>query len=361
MRKYFIPYELFLAKLISFCFLASVLLTSCSKDDDEPDSRGSLPTSEVFGLAKTYGTTLAPFYYKNTTKTSLDLATNEQATVTSIYVNGEDVYVTGNVTTTNAGLEFQQACYWKNNVKVNVSHSVSAAGGNKAMVEAITIIGSEVFAVGNIATAVGSPSRIVLWRNGISSFVSATSSSVYYYATSISVFNNDVYVSGNGLIRGDSKAALWKNGVVTELSSGLSEVATVIANANGVHTLFLEYGSGGTSVLKYRKNDALTTISSQQPSMGDMNIKGNDVYVTGAEKTTEGNNKAFYWKNGAKTELVDGNNKIAGKIKFGRNGDIFIAEKPTDYRELTYWKNKVKATLGNSTDEFLGFDISNKF
>ncbi len=353
-------------KTFVFIFI-SILAFSCSNDDEPapipaPTPIASGPASDLFAIASTNGSILPPFVYKNTTKTNIVTAANERATLTSIYVNGGDVYITGNVTTTTAGLDFQQACYWKNNVKVNVSHAVPAAGGNKAIVEAIAVVGTEVYTTGNISPTVGSPSRILLWRNGASSFVSELSSSVYYYATSISVFGCDVYVSGNGFVRDDSQAIVWKNGVRTELSAGITEVETVIANSSGVHALFVEFGSGRISNLKYWKDGEVTTISSQLPSIGEMSIKGNDVYISGAEKTSAtAATKACYWKNGIKTELIDGNNKIAGEIKLGINGDLFIAEKTLHYDALSYWKNGIKATLGNSTDVFMGFDINNKF
>ena len=349
-------------------FLALTILsvaTSCSKDDDQPaptpEPEVVLPTSDVYGLAITNGSTLPPFYYKNSTKTNIVVGANEQATTTSIYVTGEDIYVTGNITTTTGGLQFQQACYWKNNVRVNVSHSISSAGGNQAIIEAITVVGNEVYAVGQIATTVGSASRIVLWRNGVSSFVSAPSVSVYYYAKTISVFGNDVYVSGNGFVRDESTAAFWKNGVITTLSASLSEVETVIANASGVHAVFIEFGLSFGGSIKYWKDGTVSNISSPLARMGKMTIKGNDVYITGAERTTStAEDKACFWKNGIKTELANGNNKIAGDIKFGINNDMFIAQKAKVFGTLTFWKNNVAASLGNSTDVFYSFDINNK-
>jgi hypothetical protein len=355
-----------LAKLVltTFTALSISIITSCSKDDDSSGNQ-SIPVSDIFAVGTDNSSPSQEFYYKNNVKTFLSVAANESAQPSAMFVDGNDVYITGSVYVyPTTGNSYYQACYWKNNVKINLPHYIDPSGDNYAHSNEITVVNGDVYIVGVLAENFSANRQIVYWKNGVLGYITGFSATVSNTPSSICVYNNDIYVGGGSYDGTIYNAKIWKNGIVTNLSTNSSICQTVFADQTGVHALFGEYAGGGvTTAMKYWKDGVTTTISTQQPQIGKMTIKGTDVYITGAQSETGGFiYKACYWKNGVKTELSNGNSLIADELKIGANGDVFISSRlPSGgYSTLTYWKNNIKATLGNSIDNFADFDINNK-
>ena len=342
-----------------------VAIMSCSKDSDSPapvPAPTPQPISDVFGAGSDNSATSQQFFYKNTTRTNLLELANESNQIQAMYVDGNDVYITGGVSVSPAtGNTFSQACYWKNNVRVNLPHFIPATGGNYATTFAITIVNGDIYALGVNGSSFSDRQQLIVWKNGVLNyFASVATGSIY--GGSIAVYGNDIYVAGAIEDGTFNKAAYWKNGVITTLSTTLSSSSDIKVDQTGVHVLYGEYTGGGVATaVKYWKDGVNTTISTQQPEVGKMLIKGSDAYVTGAERETGSFiPKACYWKNGVKTELNGGITLIGQDIKIGTNGDVFVSSRLSNggYAPLTYWQNNVKKTIGTSSDNFSCFDIN---
>ncbi|MCF0062569.1 hypothetical protein MUK70_01545 [Dyadobacter chenwenxiniae] len=188
-------------------------------------------------------------YWKNGVAVRLDEADQRPSEARGIFVAGNDVYIAGSLTREN-----DVAVYWKNGAVVNLgdpgrtSHASSIAVSGKdvfvagsenvnfyararywkngvgtfltdgseygSVVKDIAVSGSDVYCVGNVLYS-DNTSAAVLWKNGMPQILPMGVS-----ASSIFVFNNDVYVAGEGFESPLRFALYWKNGVPVKLTSG---------------------------------------------------------------------------------------------------------------------------------------------
>jgi hypothetical protein len=348
--------------LVAITTLLISVISSCSKDNDSPSSEPTpnpIPVSDFFIGGYTSTSPSVEFYYKNNVKTSLAVATNELASVRDIYVDGNDVYIAGHVYVYPAtGNSYTQPCYWKNGVKINLPYI--GVTTEYADTEKVTVANGNVYVVGVVAENFSAKRQIVVWRNGVISYITTYSETNSYLPSSICIYNDDIYIGGTEYNGTNINAKFWKNGAPTSLTTTNSSYCSNISvNETGVHATFSDFISGGiTTTLKYWKNGVTTTISSQSPyGYGKMYLKGSDVYISGSEVATGSTTtKACYWKNGVKTDLSNGNTLIANSIKVGANGDVFVFSESG----RTVWRNNVSTIIGESTEFLTTFDINNK-
>lgn len=202
--------------------------------------------------------------WKNGVSTTLSSLTNpaeglfKNALPQSLFIHNNDVYVGGYETfLPNSDL---RGLVWKNGTPTRLFGLCFGAGGSctydYTQVNDIFIVGNDVYAIGSSPS--GSSTVIIdniMWKNGIPSSINISPKSIFIY-------NNDIYIAG----RVGNSACIWKNGIVTQLTSGVKQ-------------------GFATSVY----------------------VKDNDVYVTGFERDPA---TAFsvgeVWKNGIATNLTDG-------------------------------------------------------
>ena len=139
-------------------------------------------------------------------------------------------------------------------------------------------------------------------------------------ANAIAISGTDVYAAG---ITGDYPPEYWKNGIATPLTNGI-----VINNANGIAvngTDVFVVGStpnnGSVSAATYWKNNVPAILSTGPAAAPNSSLfsaayaiamNGSDVYIAGDIWDNATNyDAAFYWKNGAATQLSNGGSKGA--------------------------------------------------
>ena len=204
----------------------------------------------------------------------------------SIVVNGSDIYVVGNNSTSNSTAT-AAAIYWKNGVEVDLTQNI--ANVTNAFTTALCISGTDVYTAGYLGVNYRS-GQGVYWKND---------SLVYlpdcYMPAAIGVVGNTVYVAGESSTQGN---AYWVNGKEM-LLSGNAYVNAMTISGNDVYIAgFTAYGPDQAC---YWKNGQLDTLSGGWSATG-IAVSGNDVYVCG----NGGNNAAVYWKNGVIHVLGNG-------------------------------------------------------
>src|SRR6185503_7986305 len=104
-------------------------------------------------------------------------------------------------------------------------------------------------------------------------------------------------------------ATYWKNGVVNQLTSGVSFAWDIFVSGDDVYTTGSIRNTGpGVGFVSYWKNSDAVLLG---PGLGGgagrgIVVVGNDVYVAGVEDNSKFVRLAKYWKNGNPVILTDG-------------------------------------------------------
>ncbi len=198
--------------------------------------------------------------------------------------------------------------------------------------------------------------RAVVWKDGIPTFLTAIP--IGYksaYALKVLIYKDDVYVLGYD---GDPAAAarvstikLWKNGVVTNITSGLTLAYGhgLEVHNNDVYILGSE-DSGSGSVNKIWLNGVATTLpmgTFDYIAPNNIKVINGDVYVSGFGTNYNGglppDNKAIFWKNGIINILTSNTQNCIGSNIFVTGNDIYMTG--YDNSKAVYWKNGVITNL----------------
>lgn len=354
---YFTKSILTLLTFFSICFVSSLTLVSCSKDDDAPLVPIAINTSGVYVAGHEFnGVEIVAKLWKNGVATNLSDGT-KTAYTTSVFVTDTDVYVTGyQINANNKWV----AKLWKNGVATNLTD-----GTKNALANAVYVYGNDVYVAGEEDNATVRVAKV--WKNGIAT--SLTDGTKTASANAITVANGDVYVTGYEDDGVKNVAKNWKNGVQTgavlgnntggSRAKGIAVFGSIIysvgyqnngsrnlaqiwtigsvellnyygadnsnnAVANGVcinNSILFTAGSenfpGGTTVAKYwanginangtlngnRSQNALSALESEANSIY---VTSKDVYVAGWERSNPVTTNAMLWKNGVATKLSTG-------------------------------------------------------
>lgn len=409
---------------------AALLLTGCNKDDSDPDAEPFLtiePSTDAIAFS---ADATESYTYRITTNQPVWLATSDQdwcvvtmdaydnsftvtalrngadtppppatitvsagslntLTITAIQaaVTDYDVYVSGYYETEDYNT---RACYWKNNVRTELSVPEGTTG---SQCSAVTVSGGLVYMAGGID---GSG---CYWKDG-DHVALPTPASGFYAANSIAVDNNTVYVCSGEYywINGTAKGFPAQfNGKAVAASGGSVYFAGQVNLSIGSYSTLLAYywpGSGSSMQLKTpgkaRNDDAMcayiseganyaggyyTSGSVQYPcywkdgecvtlavpqgmtenTVGGICVVGGNVYVAG----TCGNGEttlACYWENNSLTELElpDGayNATVSGITVAG--GKVCVSgqyQDRTDKVRACYWINGERTDLPKGSAE----------
>ena len=154
--------------------------------------------------------------YQNTDFYS-ELFTSNQPGLTSIYANGADLYVPGS----NSGMH-SNAVYWLNGIANQLPITIYPGHAYDIAVDA-----ADVYAVGSVYDFTDSTEIATYWKNNIPVYLSDSLSFGRIYF--VSIVNGTSYMAGcqmagNAAYKGLVSAVVWKNGVATNVTeAGFSD------------------------------------------------------------------------------------------------------------------------------------------
>jgi hypothetical protein len=129
----------------------------------------------------------------------------------SIFLSGNDIYVTGNTCQENEPPGCDLATYWKNGIPVVLAGQKPTAGAS------IFVSGADVYVAGNHLTGNGT-AIADLWKDGMLTQLSRGGLTA---ANQVVVSGSDIYVAGAGINgQGQEVAGYWKNGVFVPVTDG---------------------------------------------------------------------------------------------------------------------------------------------
>jgi hypothetical protein len=220
---------------------------------------------------------------------------------------GEDPNPTDGDTHTNvyiAGVYNDQACYWKDGIRIDLPTTPGSLAGSRAT--AIAVAGSNVYVAGNDSY------EACYWKNGEKIDLEGFSTG----AAAIAVVGSDVYVAGYSSVEDNNSypstrqtACYWKNGKRTDLqtSVGPSTSSQVYAIAVAGPDVYVagEQRSYASYTACYWKNGTRTMLAYPSYSRANaITVAGPDVYFAGMYSDTNASHfRACYWKNGERIDL----------------------------------------------------------
>jgi hypothetical protein len=280
--------------------------------------------------------------------------------VISATTTTEDVYVAG-FQTVGGGGSFTRAKYWLNGVAKELE---SDSLTYESQAHDIFVSGNDVYVAG-MDRRWGYPENAVYWKNG--KRVNLTTGYNKAGGNAIFVLGDDIYVAGYSNHVWISTATLWKNGKVVFADSYSNSAAkSMFVSDSDVHLVGYGYNDTGTVVARYWKNGQPTMLSNRP--MGGQGtsvfVSGSDVYVAGFDITSTvpglaSTATAKYWKNGSEVLYVDPQRYSRAEGIYVDGNDIYIAgsldEKPA------YWKNGLATILpGGKNCVTTGIDVLGK-
>jgi hypothetical protein len=171
-----------------------------------------------------------------------------------------------------------------------------------------------------------------------------------------------VYAVGLETINGINVAKYWKNGVGTNLSSGLTHAnaGSVFVTPNDDVYICGQVEENGYLIAKYWKNGVPVTLG-QNAYCSKIFVANDDVYVAGATNGSGSNySRAKYWKNGVEVNLTDGSQPSAATSIYVSGNDVYVcgsvSDPNTDIVTLVYWKNGVPTILPSSGGLFTNLE-----
>ncbi len=148
-------------------------------------------------------------YWKNGIAYPLHDSTNSIVSALALFVDGDDVYVGGQVKPGIGLAGVPVAKYWKNGVGVSLTD-----GTRHACIYGLFVKNNDVYAVGSESSGFGGRSVALYWKNGSVNWL--TDGTQNATATSVFVKDNDVFIAG-GEDDFYLNAVYWKNGLVQPL------------------------------------------------------------------------------------------------------------------------------------------------
>ncbi|WP_053003971.1 FKBP-type peptidyl-prolyl cis-trans isomerase N-terminal domain-containing protein [Sphingobacterium sp. Ag1] len=169
-------------------------------------------------------------YWKNGAKVTLDntLHVPNSVQVSSIFVSGSDVYVSGFKSYASKGADNtnkQMAVYWKNGQEIILSTGTGRYATRST--RSIFVSGNDVYVAGMSTDPNTGESMAVYWKNGQE--VVLAKGPTFTQALAIAVSGSDVYVAGEN----SNRKVYWKNGQETNLTDCAEISSMVVSKRNG--------------------------------------------------------------------------------------------------------------------------------
>ena len=236
-----------------------------------------------------------------------------------------DLYVAGRIGT---GYHYEDtACYWKNDVRYNLSPY-------KSRVSALFIDGKDVYISGHYHNDVGI--QPCYWKNGnlVNLKINGTA-----YTSDIFVSGNSVYVAGHHIVSDETLPCYWKNGVKKDLEvlqKGFGYTKSITGNGKDSYIAgFLTSVKDGKNRIDacYWKNDKLVQLNSspfKYSVASEIAVDKEEIYIAGRLDDTE-KECLCIWKDTTRIDYSTVPNKYS-------DGQFFFSYEGADYNSFTYDK-----------------------
>jgi hypothetical protein len=316
----------FLVVLVSFSVLAG-----CSVPFGGGQNAGDAETDNI---ARALGPT--PI-------TRTDLPCDTGGTVLSTCTVGGTVYASG----VNQVDQWEKACYWVGNTRVDLSplYSFSAA-------VSICVSGGNVYTAGSYWN--GTKEVACYWKNTEKTDLPVGGAGAHddSYATSIFVADGVVYTAGSYKNGAKHYACYWKGTARTDLSGLDNGVNSINVSGGKVYIAGNHFSNTyRCDIACYWKDGVVTDLSKDHSYAISICVADGAVYTAGYYYNSSDKSVACYWKGTAKTDLPHGGSESAASSIFVSGGTVYTAGYYRDVKYTgCYWEGTTKTDLLASED-----------
>lgn len=248
----------------------------------------------------------------------------------SVFISGNDVYAVGSTCTKTS--ETDIPTLWKNGVAREIGNM-----GNFNHATSVFVSGEDVFVTINESE---NNSQALLWKNGENQVLADGSGDAE--VNCVYVNGDDVYVAG----KKDGHPTLWKNGIPESLGENGS-AKSVVVKGNDVYVAGCmgDFFSANQEAFLYvlRDNGEEVALNLEMSDANSIFITNDgDVYVAGVVNK----HTAALWKNGDFMQLENTGMSSAHSVAVNRVGKIVvtgISQNPISHAEV--WVNGERAQV----------------
>jgi hypothetical protein len=282
------------------------------------------------------------------TKGSDTTVTTKPDTTTHVYIGGMEQNTPGG---------YYQPIYWKDGVIHNL------AGGLKNSYIFTAAVNDTDFYIGGSITGSDNDSKAAYWKNGVLTTL-PTATNNASSANQIIINKGDVYAVGAvQYFVGNNVATYWKNGTAISMNdqSQWSEASSIAVSGNDVYVGgdYYKDATKSNTIACYWKNGVLNSFDTPDSVVAVVSgiaISGSDVYECGYVHSSTKYTIASYWKNGVRTDVSDGTTNINITCIAALGSDVYMGGNiiaANGNQIACYWKNGAVVKL--TTDDIIGW------
>jgi len=267
----------------------------------------------------------------NGSRIILDTRPDESGGEPADHAFARSIFVSGNdvYVAGNTGL-------WKNGVKQTIS--------NPGEYTSVCASGNSVYLVGTYTTS--GRTRAAMWKDGIRTELTTEEPNIDSYADSVHVSGNDVYVAGY-VGGGNTRAVLWINGIYSQVGDYGTTGSSVFVSDSKVYVAGMHNTGGRSRATLW--TDGVQQYLNNEPSNGgsaanSVYVSAGKVHVAGTETWREQNTsktRARLWIDGISQDLEYASDGSAANSVYVSGDDVYVAgsESAPNYQNAAYWKN----------------------
>ncbi|WP_294203273.1 hypothetical protein [uncultured Chryseobacterium sp.] len=328
--------------ILPFLFLLT-LIFSCTPNDNDEILEKNVASYDVYvaGMEN-----YKACYWKNNIK--INLFSPDSTTANKILIENNDVHVLGKTRANFNGSYY----YWKNNVRLNLEQYLGIPAGHYYKILDMAVDGNDTYFIGYYDTL--SPVAVqkyafCLWKNGIKTELN-TSDNIIYDDSKISVFNHQSYVSARIRNAGTIESGYYVNSLFHTIP-GISTVCNFTETVAGIQFLYTKNIRYYSMQLSTNTETLITDYINPPPISSKISGEktSSDYYITAIMPMINS-----YLKNNVQTTFPLDTDYDMIKDLFVLDGNVYvIKQKSTPFASKVYINNVETQSIINPANTFV--------
>lgn len=328
--------------ILPFLFLLTFFV-SCSTNNDTETLEKNVASYDVYvaGMEN-----YKACYWKNNIK--MNLVSPDSTTANKIVVENNDVHVLGKTRQNFNGSYY----HWKNNIRQDLGQYLGIPSSAHYQILDMAIDNNDDYFIGYYDTSspiANERYAFCIWKNGVRTILNRYDN-IIYTKSKLSIFNHQPYISATINSGAGIQSGYYVNSTF-HLVPGISWVGNFTENTNGIHFLYIKNGD-----YYYRQlstNTEILVANSVNPNVDYGKIvsekNSSDLYVIGESYLNN-----YYYKNNVQTVVPLDPNYSKIQDMFVLDNNIYmIKQQVTPFASKVYINNIETQSITNPGSTFV--------